>query len=560
MNHPVRGNSRCRRGQRGGLARGIRRTLSAVGAGWLLLLAAAFLSAAGAEGPLLHGYELTYNDESSPYLVRVWTCPDNFINTDLAYDPQAHVLYCAHFTWEQTGESIETLRKRDGARLADPIPVNPHMVWIQGLAYKASDDTFWAWGDDGDYTQRWAYHFTRAGELLPGDFNMPGLPGSLDYDSRTGSLWSKENWDGQLRRYTEAGTLVEIRETGVGGEGLARDPFDDTFWFMEDQTIWHLELGSGDPVVLGAYPNPCSYYPPDTLMGYYEDGESEGLAVDTSDHTLWLAADQTVHGGIPDGNRCWQINPLDTYNRRVTVPGGLVWAVGRLVNTEVRERGLQLEPAAATGFYLSPVVDLGEYRALRDSLCWEGPGAVWIEYRGSDAAPSGIPLDNLTLPYYDANGPQEGWGSTMPPPWSDRLPEARFVQVRIHLADVSSAPEAVWPCAWPGAEPIFGLRGNPAIGRVHLVLSLDGRAGQAGDSRADQTAMHPREQVIDLAVFDPAGRAVRRFSVAPDRLATGTLCWDGRDDHGRRLPAGRYVIRAQTSQRHTVRSVLLIPR
>ncbi len=521
---------------------------------WFLVLWGGLLSAARSQGPLLRGYELTYHDQSSPYLIRVWTCPDNFINTDLAYDSQAHVLYCAHFTWEQAGESIEVLRKRDGARLADPIPVNPHMVWIQGLAYKPSDGSFWAWGGDGAAADRRAYHFTGEGELLPDDFNMPGLPGSLDYDPQTSSLWSKPNWNGELRRYTESGVLVETHATGVGGEGLARDPFDNTFWFMEDRTIWHLKITTGDVIVLGAYPNPSSYYPPDTLMGYYEDGESEGLTVDTSDHTLWLAADQTVHGGIPDGNRCWQINPLDTYNRSVTVPGGLVWAVGRLVNTEIHESGLRLEPAAATGFYLSPVVDLGDYGALRDSIRWEGPGAVWIEYRGGDTAPSGMPIDNLTLPYYDANDAQDGWGSTFPPPWSDRLPGARFVQVRIHLSDVSSAPCVVFP----GCPPLFELRANPAVGIVELRLSAEIVMAGNGAQGANGAALHAVKPAAELAVFDPSGRAVRRLSPTPGPMRSATLCWDGCDELGRPVPVGRYLIRAHTADRQTVRSVFLV--
>ncbi len=522
----------------------------------LLVSTGGLLFEAHSQGPRLHGYELTYNDESSPYLIRVWTCPDNFINTDLSYDPQRHVLYCAHFTWEQMGESIEILRKRDGVRVEDPIPVSPHMVWIQGLAYKSSDDTFWTWGDDGDPEDRWAYHFGRDGELLPGDFNMPGQPGSLDYDPRTGCLWSKSNWDGQLNRYSETGHLIETCATGVGGEGLARDPFDGTFWLMADQTIWHLKLETGNPIVLGAYPNPCSYYPPDTLMGYYEDGESEGLAVDTSDHTIWLAADQTVHGGIPDGNRCWQINPLDTYNRSVTVPGGLVWAVGRLVNTEVRENVLELEPMAATGFYLSPVVDLGEYPALRDTTSWEGPGAVWIEYRGGDTAPSGFPLDNLTRPYYDANGPQDGWGSTQPPPWSNELPGARFVQVRIHLADVSAAPAS----GCHDEVPLFGLQTNPALGRVYLHLSDQACSGSSTDGRSAAGQVGTAMRIRDVGVFSLTGQMVRRLSVLPDGARGSLLYWDGRDDHGYPVPAGRYWICAHSAHQQTVRSVLLLRR
>ena len=40
-----------------------------------------------------------------------------------------------------------------------------------------------------------------------------------------------------------------------------------------------------------------------------------------------------------------------------------------------------------------------------------------------------------------------------------------------------------------------------------------------------------------------AGRVVRRLPVGPDRSATSGVVWDGRDDVGRSLAPGIYLVR-----------------
>jgi hypothetical protein len=54
-----------------------------------------------------------------------------------------------------------------------------------------------------------------------------------------------------------------------------------------------------------------------------------------------------------------------------------------------------------------------------------------------------------------------------------------------------------------------------------------------------------------LSVYDVTGRLVRRLPAA--RIAA----WDGRDDHGRRLPAGAYFIEARTQSERRLAKVLL---
>lgn len=64
---------------------------------------------------------------------------------------------------------------------------------------------------------------------------------------------------------------------------------------------------------------------------------------------------------------------------------------------------------------------------------------------------------------------------------------------------------------------------------------------------AEAVFMLPREAIVDLAVFDLAGRTVRAL-VTHERLASGThaRAWDGRRDDGATVPAGIYLVRLDT--------------
>lgn len=78
-----------------------------------------------------------------------------------------------------------------------------------------------------------------------------------------------------------------------------------------------------------------------------------------------------------------------------------------------------------------------------------------------------------------------------------------------------------------GSGPLLVAFPNPGRGETAVRLFLDQSA------------------VADVALFDSQGRRVRELS-APGMLTSGLSewLWDGRDDHGRLLPSGRYWARA----------------
>ena len=95
-----------------------------------------------------------------------------------------------------------------------------------------------------------------------------------------------------------------------------------------------------------------------------------------------------------------------------------------------------------------------------------------------------------------------------------------------------------------GDSPVaaLGLRvaPNPAAGSVVFTTDAD-RAG-----------------VRRVSVFDPKGRAVRRLEMSSESPGTLALRWDGRDERGRALPPGVYVVQLDVEGRSTMRRLALV--
>jgi hypothetical protein len=86
--------------------------------------------------------------------------------------------------------------------------------------------------------------------------------------------------------------------------------------------------------------------------------------------------------------------------------------------------------------------------------------------------------------------------------------------------------------AGPGLFPALDVWPNPFRLRAQIRYGLSG-------------------EVPRLSVYDRSGRMVRQLPAS--RIAT----WDGRDSHGRRLPAGAYFIEARTASERSLAKVIL---
>ena len=62
---------------------------------------------------------------------------------------------------------------------------------------------------------------------------------------------------------------------------------------------------------------------------------------------------------------------------------------------------------------------------------------------------------------------------------------------------------------------------------------------------------------VSLQIYDVTGRKVREISLLPFNFSLGAT-WDGKDDHGRRLPSGIYYCRLSQGNRTETRKILFV--
>ncbi|MEO5988281.1 MAG: FlgD immunoglobulin-like domain containing protein, partial [Candidatus Eisenbacteria bacterium] len=97
------------------------------------------------------------------------------------------------------------------------------------------------------------------------------------------------------------------------------------------------------------------------------------------------------------------------------------------------------------------------------------------------------------------------------------------------------------PPAQAGSALLLGAAApNPFRGTVSFALLLPG----AGSVRVD--------------VLDVSGRRVRTLMAEQATAGSRSLVWDGRDARGASLPAGVYLVRAQSGATVSSRRVVLL--
>jgi hypothetical protein len=104
----------------------------------------------------------------------------------------------------------------------------------------------------------------------------------------------------------------------------------------------------------------------------------------------------------------------------------------------------------------------------------------------------------------------------------------------------SSAPTNAPAGGIPVAPSLAPLTPNPALGRSLVTWTL------------------PQASQASVRVYDAAGRQVRTLLDGASPAGTYSQVWDGRDDDGRRLPAGVYMVEvAAGGFRQSRKSVML---
>jgi hypothetical protein len=153
----------------------------------------------------------------------------------------------------------------------------------------------------------------------------------------------------------------------------------------------------------------------------------------------------------------------------------------------------------------------------------QDPGGGYTGYHGATDATGSFCIDGVPPGTYDLSVQVDDYQIA----WlSGVVVEDSMSDV---ILDAVLPPLWLWP-PWP----------NPAVGQINLRL----RSRLAAP--------------LTLAVFDVAGRLVHGWRADAGPVTERTLVWDGRDQRGRRVPAGRYFVMLRSGDVSLTRPVLIL--
>jgi hypothetical protein len=158
----------------------------------------------------------------------------------------------------------------------------------------------------------------------------------------------------------------------------------------------------------------------------------------------------------------------------------------------------------------------------REAVMQPVPGSLtgyegWMDGLGGD----------VTVNYYIRAKNTDGWQGTAPR-------GAAYTHYEFVVTASSRAAEDARL-----GRPRLTLLSNPSLGTSAIRLTM------------------PAERAGSLLVFDPQGRKVRTLASGTLPAGTQDLAWDGRDDSGRAVAPGMYLVRLAAGDDIVVRKVVL---
>jgi hypothetical protein len=129
-----------------------------------------------------------------------------------------------------------------------------------------------------------------------------------------------------------------------------------------------------------------------------------------------------------------------------------------------------------------------------------------------------------------------------------RLRRAQFYEAGTFVNPTVTSPASV---SW---GVVLGVGDSPELAGPRLAV-------RSNPSRGDQwlDLASPRVGEQRLVIFDAAGRAVRRLESGLRAAGARSVRWDGRDDNGREVPPGLYLIRYDAAGHSARASLVRLP-
>lgn len=285
-------------------------------------------------------------------------------------------------------------------------------------------------------------------------------------------------------------------------------------WFYPDgNSNWN-----GTPMAAIA----VSFGSPDTLCA--ATGSSSPTAVfevrrSTNGGQTWT----NVTGSLPtryptdfafdptDGRNVWlTFSGYGTPHVFRSTDAGMTWEDRSSNLPDIPVQSVAVDPINPEWVYIG--TDLGVYRTL-------DAGAVWTDFN------AGMPIAMVL----DVNIMA-----------ADRLLRAATFGNGVYEVSLPEAASADIAGVGAGAIELYPPEPNPFGERATIRFHI------------------PREESVDLSIYDALGRRVRELMSGRQAAGSGRATWDGLDDSGHRLPLGLYIARLSVETATRTRKITLM--
>lgn len=114
-----------------------------------------------------------------------------------------------------------------------------------------------------------------------------------------------------------------------------------------------------------------------------------------------------------------------------------------------------------------------------------------------------------------------------------------------------------WSELWGLTDGVAVPQGAPVDSASALLTGLNSYPNPSRDGAGIAFELQ-RDTVLSLAIADISGRLVRKLGAGPRARGHYEIAWDGKDDEGRRLPAGCYFFVAEGGGQTAARKLIAL--
>ena len=428
------------------------------------------------------GFQLGATFNAGTNVIGICTIvPDDSANSSLCYDQETDRLIVLHL--DGSGHIGYKFFNKDTVHTAmaaaiGTIPATDysfvgHIGSLHGMTVDPVNQILYAWTG---VTIR--EYDIATGTLLANRSHDSGYatPGTISYNYETGDMWISIGTE-----TVQAGKRMRL----VSGNWVTQE----STWFVFTQEMTVDPFVQGGLITKKNSSDGTQHFITQKFTGFKPEyhrnlldniqfySNTQQCVRDARNGTFWMNVDINYHeadygADLPNENVLIHMDPYGLYKKYLRFPD--MHRFDLFKRSSSLSGRYNAQELIGSAWNIAPVVDYASYTGQQDINNWEigEEDAAELEFRGSDTAPTTTIIDdydNSSIKLYDANGSNEGWGSTTPGSWQSTPTAHRYMQVRIKPIEYTPT----WTPADLGSDLLLWSEQNSLDGLVYEKVDSD---------------------------------------------------------------------------------------